>query len=296
MRIIRVGSRESKLAITQSNLIIGELKKEHPEVHFQLIPMKTTGDMILDRSLDEIGGKGLFIKELDLALEAGEIDLAIHSLKDMPTEIPEHFPIVAYSRREDPRDVLVLPNHTSSLDQNKGVGCSSARRRIQLSRLYDEISIHPIRGNVPSRIEKLDQGEYGALVLAYAGLKRLQLDHRVSRVFSIEEILPAAGQGVLALQGRRADLNDPIFTCINNNDSQDAALAEREFIKTLDGGCSSPTAAYAEISGGELKLYGLFVDEKAGIFKSGSLVADRKMAQSAGYRLAKRLFEEQKDE
>lgn len=292
MRVIRVGSRESRLAIAQSNIIMNQLKKFHPDIKFELITMKTTGDIILDRSLDKIGGKGLFVKELDIALEAGEIDIAVHSLKDMPTVVSKHLPIIAYSNREDPRDVLVLPKHNNQLDHNRSVGCSSARRRIQLLKLYEGIEIKPVRGNVPTRIEKLDIGEYSALVLAYAGLKRLELQQRVSRIFSASEIIPAAGQGIIAVQGRLKEVSSSVFECINDKDSNDAALAEREFIKTLDGGCSSPTAAFAEIKGNELKLNGLYADEEKGIFKSGFIVTEREHAQKAGYELAKRLSEE----
>ena len=176
-RKIRVGSRDSKLAVVQSEIIMDLIKKSHPELELELITMKTTGDLILDRSLDKVGGKGLFVKELDHALRDGKIDIAIHSLKDMPMETPEDLPLVAFSKREDPRDVLVLPQGADNPDAEKPIGSSSARRNLQMKKLYD-IPTSSVRGNVITRLNKLDRGDYSALVLAFAGLKRLDLEER----------------------------------------------------------------------------------------------------------------------
>jgi hydroxymethylbilane synthase len=293
-RKIIVGSRESRLAVIQSQFVMEQIRKNHPELELELITMKTTGDVILEQTLDKIGGKGLFVKELDRALCQGVIDIAVHSLKDMPAEIPEDLPITAFSKREDPRDVLVLPQGTGSienLDKEKAVGCSSARRTIQFLDLYPGLDVKPVRGNVLTRLKKLDEGEFSALLLAFAGLKRLSLENRISRVFSTEEMIPSAGQGILAIQGRKGeDLS--FLACINDKDAQTEALAERAFIQKLDGGCSSPAAAFAEVHGTEVRITGLYVDVETGEKAKGSMTGDRRDAAEIGYRLATRLLAE----
>jgi hydroxymethylbilane synthase len=290
-RIIRVGSRESKLAVVQAQIVMDQIKSNFPEYEIKLITMKTTGDIILDKTLDVIGGKGLFVKELDRALLDGKIDISVHSLKDMPTEIDESLPIVAYSKREDPRDVLVLPQNEDEINYIKPVGCSSARRKIQLLDLYENVKIEPVRGNVLTRLNKLDSGYYSALVLASAGLNRLGLANRTNRIFSTQEMIPSAGQGILAIQGRKED-DLSFLSCVNDKNSQDAAIAEREFIKTLDGGCSSPVAAYAEIAGNEIKLTGFYVDVQTGRKIKGEMIAVRSQAKRIGYNLANKLLSE----
>lgn len=295
-RKVIVGSRESKLAVIQSYIVMDRIKAHHPELELELVTMKTTGDIILDKNLDKIGGKGLFVKELDKALYDGMIDISVHSLKDMPAEIPEDLPVAALSGREDPRDVMVLPRNGSLSEAendigSRSVGCSSARRTIQLLELFPGLTVKPVRGNVLTRLRKLDEGEYGALVLAYAGLKRLSLGERADRLFSVEEMIPSAGQGILAVQGRAGeDLG--FLDCVNDRDSQDASRAERTFIKILDGGCSSPAAAYAELHGNELRLTGLYVDTGTGRKSRGSLTGDRSKAEELGSRLAMRLLAE----
>ena len=201
-RCIRIGSRESRLAVVQTRLVADYIQEALPEAEVCLVTMKTTGDRILDRPLEAVGGKGLFVKELDRALLEGRTELSVHSLKDLPMDLPAELPILGYSRREDPRDVLVLPAGSDQWDRSKPLGCSSKRRILQLQRLYPEVRASLIRGNVQTRLRKLDEGRYGAIVLAAAGLKRLGLEDRISRYFSPEEMLPAAGQGILAVQGR----------------------------------------------------------------------------------------------
>ena len=190
---IRVGSRESRLAVIQSELLMEAVKAAHPEIALELVTMKTTGDKILDRTLDKVGGKGLFAKELDAALGDGRVDVTVHSCKDLPMEENPALPLVAFSRREDPRDVLVLPEGVRELDFSKPIGCASLRRKMQLEQLFPQATVAPVRGNVLTRLRKLDEGQYAALVLAGAGLKRLGLEGRICRWFSTEEILPAAG-------------------------------------------------------------------------------------------------------
>ena len=193
MKTIRIGSRESRLAVIQSEMVMEYLKKECQDREISLLTMKTTGDKILDRTLDKIGGKGLFVKELDKALLEKKSDLSVHSLKDVPMEVPEELPLVAFSKREDPRDVLVLPRGSREIDFTKPIGCSSLRRILQLKELYPQAEFKSVRGNVQTRLNKLDSGEYSALILAAAGLKRLGLEERISRYFEPEEMIPAAG-------------------------------------------------------------------------------------------------------
>ena len=176
MKLI-VGSRGSRLAVIQSELVMKAIAAAHPEIELSLLTMKTTGDRILDRPLDKIGGKGLFVKELDAALREGRTDLTVHSCKDLPADLPADLPLAAFTRREDPRDALVLPLGAPEL--RGPIGCSSLRRRLQLEALFPGVETVPVRGNVITRLEKLDRGEFGALVLAAAGLKRLGLEERI---------------------------------------------------------------------------------------------------------------------
>lgn len=259
MKVI-VGSRESKLAVIQSEMVIDAIRKYDSSIDVSLLTMKTTGDMILDKTLDQIGGKGLFVKELDKALLEKRADLTVHSLKDMPMEVCGELPLIAFSRREDPRDVLILREGLSALPKHPVLGSASKRRTLQLQKLFPDADIRPIRGNVQTRLRKLDEGQYDAIVLAYAGVKRLALEHRVSRIFTTEEILPAACQGILAVQAR-AGYEAAFLADFADEESRLVALAERSFVKTLDGGCSSPVAAYATISGEEISIRGYYVDE-----------------------------------
>lgn len=261
MKKLLVGSRESRLAVLQTQIVTDLIQKHHPDYQVELVTMKTTGDKILDRTLDKIGGKGLFVRELDQALLDRRADITVHSLKDMPMETDPRLPILAYSRREDPRDALVLPQGQTELDLAKPIGCASARRRIQLEKLFPGCRVEPVRGNVLTRLEKLDRGDYGALVLASAGLRRLGLEGRISRLFSPEEMLPAAGQGILAVQGRE-DFDRSLLREVEDKDSAACALCERAFVRFLDGGCSSPVAAYAQVEGETIRLRGLYWDEQ----------------------------------
>ena len=256
---IRVGSRESRLAVIQSELVMEAIAGAHPEIELELVTMKTTGDKILDRTLDKIGGKGLFVRELDAALLEGRVDLTVHSCKDLPMEIPDGLPLAAFTRREDPRDVLVLPRGAAEPDMHLPIGSSSARRRVQLRGLFPGAAVQPVRGNVLTRLEKLDRGEFGALVLAAAGLKRLGLEERIHRYFEPEELLPAAGQGVLAVQCR-SGLDTAFLDCLRSRTAALCVLAERAFVRALDGGCSSPVAAHAVLSGDTITITGLYVD------------------------------------
>jgi hydroxymethylbilane synthase len=288
-RLIRVGSRESKLAVTQTQSIINIIKTHHPELEFEIVTMKTSGDMILDRNLDEVGGKGLFVKELDIGLRSGQIDFAVHSLKDMPMLTPEDLPVVSLSVRENPYDALVLPRKAGEVDLTKPFGCSSARRKLQLERLYPGIAVKGIRGNVQLRLQKVDSGDYAATILACAGLNRMGLQHRISKVFTEKDMIPAAGQGILAIQARAGE-DHTYLRCVNDPASQIAFSAERAFVRRLDGGCSSPIAAYAKISGGQVILHGLHYDEETGRHAVGVMEMPVAEAEKLGITLAEQLL------
>ncbi|MCI6719700.1 MAG: hydroxymethylbilane synthase [Clostridiales bacterium] len=285
MEPIKIGSRDSRLAVVQAEEVMRALGS------CTLITMKTTGDMVLDRTLDQVGGKGLFVKELDRALAERRVDLTVHSLKDVPMEQPEGLPLVAFTTREDARDVLVLPAGATELDRSKPIGCSSARRRIQLARLFPDCEVRPVRGNVQTRLRKLDSGEYGALVLAAAGLHRLGLEDRISRYFSTDEIIPAAGQAILAVQGREGELPDAVRT-LDDPASRACALAERAFVRALGGGCFAPIAAYAELDGGLLRLRGLYVTEDETRMARGTRTGAPEEAEALGAALAMQLKQE----
>ena len=263
MKPIRIGTRASKLAVIQAEMVRSYLLERG--IPAELVTMTTTGDRILDRTLDKVGGKGLFVKELDAALMDGRSDLSVHSLKDVPMELPDGLPLLGFSKREDPRDALILPEGAEQIDFSKPIGCASSRRILQLKRLFPMARFAPIRGNIQTRLLKLDEGQYSAPVLAAAGLKRAGLEGRISRIFSTEEMLPAAGQGVLAVQGR-ADADYAYLNGFFDADSRDTSLCERAFVAALDGGCTAPTAAFADIlpDGESILLTGLFFDETAG--------------------------------
>lgn len=282
---IKIGSRESALAVIQSRMVMDAIARTVPEAELELVTMKTTGDRILDKTLDQIGGKGLFVKELDQALRDGRADFTVHSLKDMPMEVPEDLPLAAFSKRADPRDALVLPEGVTELDPSKPIGCSSRRRQLQLKALFPQMDVKPVRGNVQTRLKKLQDGEFSALVLAAAGLKRLGLEDRISRYFSPEEMLPAAGQGILAVQTRQG-VDTACLAGVHDPDAACCALAERAFVRALDGGCSSPVAAYAVVEGETLTLTGLYVSPDETVVRKGSLSGPKAEAETLGETLA----------
>ena len=247
---ITIGTRASKLALWQAEYIAAEVEKQYPTVRVELRRMTTKGDRILDAPLAKIGGKGLFTKDLEQAMFAGEIDLAVHSLKDMPTEVPDGLVIGAVTERLDAGDAFVSVRYQSmeELPQGAKVGTSSLRRRAQLLAVRPDLKIHDLRGNVNTRLAKLDAGEFDAIVLAAAGLKRLGLGERIRTILPRSMILPAVGQGALAIECRADDmrilelidfLRDPQMTA--------AATAERAFLRRVEGGCQIPVGVYAEV-------------------------------------------------
>ena len=263
-KTIRIGSRDSVLAVKQAQIVMNTVKETYPDIEFELITIKTSGDKIQNKNLETVGGKGLFIKELEQALIDGNIDIAVHSYKDMPYEETEGLSVVALSKREAPFDVLVLPKGIDRIDNSKPVGSSSRRRTIQFARLYDRLKIKgleikPVRGNVLTRLSKLDNGDYAALILAQAGLNRLDLQDRISRIFTIDEMIPSASQGILAVQGRQGG-DYSYLENFHSRESEIVSKAERQFLKTLGGGCSSPVAVYGHLFNSELLLTGMYVD------------------------------------
>ena len=280
MREIRIGTRGSRLAVVQAEIIAAQILRTWPDVHTELVKITTTGDKNMSLfSSDPAGIKAMFTLELEQALMNHEIDFAVHSLKDLPANINPNLPIVAYSRRADPRDALVMNDDTGV------IGSSSLRRRLQLEKLYPNRKIIPVRGNLTTRLAKLDSGEYGGLVLAAAGLERLELSHRIARVFQPDEIMPAPGQGILACQGRFGGEYE-YLACVNDEASRDCALAERSFSRALGAGCNVPIGAYAIVDGEELTLKGLYIDEASRQFFRGEISGARSDAEELGQRLA----------
>lgn len=284
MKSVRIGTIESKLAVIQSKIVADYLTSLG--IEYKLVKMKTTGDKVLDKTLDKIGGKGLFVKELDQALLDGRSDISVHSLKDLPMEVPEELPVIAFSEREDPRDVLVLPKGAEEIDFSKPIGSSSFRRRIQIEKLYPQAKVESVRGNVQTRLKKLDEGQYGALVLAAAGLIRLGLEDRIYKYFEPSEILPAAGQGVLAVQGRKDEDYGWAFG-FNDVNTEREVLAERAFVRWLDGGCTSPIAAFAVCGDDKMTIEGLYYDEATGKWHRESMTGSPYMPEELGIELAK---------
>ncbi|MBI3393737.1 MAG: hydroxymethylbilane synthase [Nitrospirae bacterium] len=257
---VRIGTRGSALALWQANHVAGLLRGAYAELEVEIVTIKTTGDNILDSPLAQVGGKGLFVKEIEEALLSGEVDLAVHSLKDVPAFFPDGLGLAAVLPREDPRDALLARNAASLDDLPRGarVGTSSLRRQAQLLHLRPDLEIVTLRGNVDTRVRKLDSGDYDAIVLAAAGLKRMGLAGHVSAFLGIETLLPAVGQGAIGIETR---LNDPetngLVSSLEDNVTRTAVSAERAFLRRLEGGCQVPIAAHAVVSGGSLKIAGL---------------------------------------
>lgn len=267
MRKIRVGSRDSKLAIDQTKLVMDAIAEGNSDIELELITMKTTGDKILDKTLDKVGGKGLFVKELDDALRSGQVDITVHSLKDMPMEVPEDLPLLAFFKRGNPYDAIVLPegkkDEKDIVDAELPLGSSSRRRALQIMETFPGKDIKPVRGNVLTRLRKLDDGEYSALMLASSGLERLGLQDRISRVIKEDEVIPAAGQGTLVVQGRAGE-DYSFLDVVDDEVTRLESTAERAFVSALDGGCSSPIGGFARVegtkTGGRLRLWGFYAE------------------------------------
>jgi hydroxymethylbilane synthase len=303
-RRLTIATRESALALWQAEHVRAQLTARYPGTAVDLLGVTTQGDRVLDRPLATIGGKGLFIKELETALREGRADLAVHSLKDVPMDLPEGFVLAAISAREDPRDAFVSTLHDSlaALPAGSVVGTSSLRREAQLRERHPQLAIESLRGNVHTRLRKLDEGRYGAIILAAAGLKRLGLGTRIRALLDPDESLPAPGQGALAIECRadRFDLLTALAPLADRGTTL-ATTAERAFSRALGGSCQTPLAAYAEWEEDRLWLRGLLaardghdvlrgevesaVTDIAGARSLGTALADEFLARG-GHRLA----------
>jgi len=254
---LRIATRKSALALWQAEHVAALLQSLPEVTDVKLVPLSTKGDEILDRSLQKIGGKGLFIKELEIAMQAGEADLAVHSMKDVPAEMPPGFCIAAVLERANPADAL-LTNDGKTLDelrQGAKIGSSSLRRQAQLKALRPDVVIEPLRGNVNTRLAKLEAGDYDAIMLACAGVQRLGLDQKVSEIFTPDRLLPAAAQGIIGIEclSDRDELR-AVLDKLNHAPTSQVIKAERGIARFLEANCQSPVAAYAEINDGKLNL------------------------------------------
>ncbi len=258
--LVRIATRRSRLALWQAEHVKKRLEALHPGLRVELVPLSTRGDELLEVSLAKEGGKGLFVKELEMAMAEGRADLAVHSMKDVPAALPPGFVLAAILAREDPRDAFVSQSHENlaSLPAGAVLGTSSLRRQAQIAARYPALEIRPLRGNVDTRLAKLDRGEYAAIVLAAAGLKRLGLAARIRALISVEDSLPAAGQAALGIEclGERADLLEMLQPLVDA-DASACVRAERQVNLMLGGSCTIPLGAYAEISGDRIRLRAL---------------------------------------
>jgi hydroxymethylbilane synthase len=287
-----IASRESRLALWQSEHVRDQLKALYPACDVQILGMTTRGDQILDRTLSKVGGKGLFVKELEAALLEGRADIAVHSSKDVPMDLPEGFMLAAFGVREDPCDAFVS-NHFAALDELPAgavVGTSSLRREAQLRARYPHLNVAPLRGNVITRLAKHDQGEYQGIILAAAGLKRLGLGHRIRSLIDVTQSLPAPGQGALAIECR-ADRADLVELLAPLHDAATAACvrAERGLSRALSGSCQLPLAAYATTEAGQVWLRGLVASPDGQRVIRDELRGAAADPEALGSRLAARL-------
>jgi hydroxymethylbilane synthase len=290
---IRIGTRGSKLALTQSEWIKEQLEKHHPGIRVDLVKIKTTGDKILDVPLSKVGGKGLFVKEIEEALLENRVDVAVHSMKDVPAELPDDLMLSTFPMREDPSDALIS-GEQQSLDQlPKGarVGTSSLRRGAQLLHLRPDLTLVSLRGNVDTRLKKLKAGGLQAIILAAAGLNRLGLSNLITHTIPFHQLLPAVGQGALGLEVRRGDQKTiDLLDFLNHEDTKTAVAAERAFLKTLEGGCQVPIAGFARVNGDTLSFEGLVAElDGSRIFKETE-TGKRDRAEEMGIRVADKLL------
>jgi hydroxymethylbilane synthase len=289
-----IATRESRLALWQAEHVQALLEQRGHQV--ALLGMTTKGDQILDRSLSKVGGKGLFVKELEIALEEGRADLAVHSLKDVPMDLPQGFELACVMEREDPRDAFVSNQYQqlSELPQGAVVGTSSLRRVVLLRALRPDLKIEPLRGNLDTRLRKLDDGQYDAIVLAAAGLKRLGLAARIRAIFEPGEMLPAAGQGALGIETRseRPDVVAALAPLAHQS-TWLCVAAERAVSRAMGGSCSMPLAAHAHFEGEYLQLNAAWGDpEQAGVLvraRGADVIADVEQAAALGEQVAARL-------
>jgi len=290
---IRIATRQSRLALWQAEHVAALLRAAHPDLEVTLVPMTTQGDRILDRALSDVGGKGLFIKELELAMAENRADIAVHSMKDVPSELPEGMCLGAMLPRTDPRDAFVSNRFGSfdALPQGARVGTSSLRRQSQLLAARSDLEIVTLRGNVDTRLRKLDEGQYDAIILAAAGLLRLDLEERITHYIDLERSVPAVGQGIIGIECRSADAHS-IERIAKLNDAQawKCCEAERSFAERLQGSCQSPIGGFADICDGQLQLRGVIASPDGRELYRGNNAGPPQDAKNLGRALAERLL------
>ncbi len=290
---VRIGTRGSKLALWQAEWVKSRLENLHAGLEVELTIIKTKGDKILDVPLAKVGGKGLFVKEIEEALLAGRIDLAVHSMKDMPAEIPAGLCIGAVPEREVPADALIAPEGLTldTLPRGARIGTSSLRRASQLRRVRPDIEIVPLRGNLDTRLRKLDEGQMEAIVLAAAGVRRLGLEKRISQKLDTEVMLPAVGQGALCIETRDGDTTiAPLVAPLEDAATRIAITAERAYLHRLEGGCQVPIAGHATLHDGQLTLRGLVSDLEGQTVIQATQVGRPEKAETLGRDLAEHLL------
>ncbi|MDA3135467.1 hydroxymethylbilane synthase [Atlantibacter subterraneus] len=292
--VLRIATRQSPLALWQAHFVKNRLEAFHPRLTVELVPMVTKGDIILDTPLAKVGGKGLFVKELELALLEGRADIAVHSMKDVPVEFPEGLGLVTICEREDPRDAFVSNRFASLDDMPAGsvVGTSSLRRQCQIAERRPDLEIRSLRGNVGTRLSKLDNGDYDAIILAVAGLKRLDLEARIGYAMPADISLPAVGQGAVGIECRLDDERTrALLAPLNHDETAIRVSAERAMNTRLEGGCQVPIGSYAEINNGEIWLRALVGAPDGSQVIRGERRGPAQDAEKMGVSLAEELLE-----
>jgi hydroxymethylbilane synthase len=294
----KIGTRASKLALWQANWVKSALIEAYPQQNIELVTITTKGDKILDIPLAKVGGKGLFVKEIEQALLDGRIDIAVHSMKDMPAEIPAGLCIGAIPAREDPADVLISNNglHFSELKQGAVIGTSSLRRGAQIRHARPDIVIVPLRGNVETRLKKLQTENLDAVVLAAAGIKRLNLEHRITEYLNSDIMLPAVGQGALGIEIRQNDPDvQPMITALDDPHTHAIVTGERAFLNHLGGSCQVPIAGHGVINRNTFNLTGLVADLDGSRILKGTLSGSIDSTETIGISLAQQLLDQGAD-
>lgn len=290
---LRLATRQSRLALWQTEHVAALLRAAHPDLAIEIVPMTTQGDRIVDRSLAEVGGKGLFIKELELAIEQGRADIAVHSMKDVPSELPPGMSIAAMLPRADPRDAFISKKHASfdALPRGARVGTSSPRRQAQLKHARADLEVLTLRGNVETRLRKLDAGEYDAIILAAAGLTRLGLAERITHYLDFAVSVPAVGQGIIGIECRSSDTRSiELVRALNDRHAAVCGAAERAFAARLQGNCFSPIAAHAQLDGDSLHLQGVVGSLDGSVLYRDSMTGSASDPEQVGIELAQRLL------
>ncbi len=293
-KLIKIGTRGSLLATTQSTWVKNQIETQHPGVSVELEIIVTKGDKILDVPLAMVGGKGLFVKEIEEALLRNDVDLAVHSMKDVPSELPDELHLGIIPLRENPHDAFISVRYKTLADLPQGatVGTSSLRRRSQLAALRPDLKIVDLRGNLDTRLRKLDEGQFQAIILAAAGLNRLGMSSRATGYFTAKEMLPAVGQGALGIELRKDDAELLAgLAFLNDARTTVAVAAERAFLSRLEGGCQVPIGAFAEVHNGQVELTGLVASIDGKEILKESIAGPSEEAQELGTRLANKLLE-----